>query len=338
VYPNESEILEVVSGSDLQVWIALSEEIYSDDKNGGAGTSGTDPVFTFTAGFATDGADESNAGVITATNNSTLDYPKVIAQWDLVSLRGSRRRMTDDFNVSVFAAGNYGLSQVTLSAIGATSANSVSNNVTSATASSFTVSGLYAPAYQSATALSGFTQGEKINLRFIAYPNIGDADSVVDSNDDNDTNNRCLLKSQEYVYCDKDQNIDGNGHISAGMVSSKIAFCNKDTGNNATGVVGTAAAAAANMYEDHGEAIKDGADVVYIQNSTAVPNLVAGWGNNRGVDYYIEVMEDPNDTGVYLSRNTASDDNYRQKLYCYTNIELRQTSGSGWLIQGLHIY
>lgn len=330
-YPNDSDIDEAASASDMVVRVALSERIYNDDKNGGAGTSGTDPTVTFAAGWATDGGDSTNAVTdLAVTNNSTVDYPKVIGCWDWQNLRGGRRRMIADFNNGFIAFHMYGIDQVTLSAIGATSANDVSNSVTSMTAVQATASQLYYPSFLSSTPLSGFTQGEQIDLRAICYPKVGDADSILDTNNDSDTNNRCLGKSQEWVMCDKDYAVDANGHVSAGMVSSLVAFVDHANGNDSTGVVGTASAAAAAPYQGQGEAIKDGAMIVYVKNS-GTPLLVKGWGNNLALTYYPEITEDPNDTGVYLSRDTNSDDNYRQPYFCYTNIGIRHTANQGWL-------
>jgi hypothetical protein len=60
----------------------LSDPIYDDD-NTGAGKSGTAPTVVLDAGAITSATPDSNAalGSTTVTNNSTLDYPKIIAQW-----------------------------------------------------------------------------------------------------------------------------------------------------------------------------------------------------------------------------------------------------------------
>lgn len=88
VTPNEADFDETISGSDLVVRIAFTDNIYNDDKNGGAGTSGTDPVAVITAGYITAGdASTTNAHAgLTCTNNSTIDYPIAFGQWDMLIL------------------------------------------------------------------------------------------------------------------------------------------------------------------------------------------------------------------------------------------------------------
>ena len=62
-YPNQADPNETENAGDLEIIIALSDYIYNDDKNGGAGTSGTDPTVDISADWYTDdGAGGSAAG------------------------------------------------------------------------------------------------------------------------------------------------------------------------------------------------------------------------------------------------------------------------------------
>jgi hypothetical protein len=80
--PDEDQNQERVTNGRLVFQAVLSEFIYDDDKNGGAGTSGTDPVFHAPAGWVRSGSTPSRALVAGAvTNLSTLDYPVPIANW-----------------------------------------------------------------------------------------------------------------------------------------------------------------------------------------------------------------------------------------------------------------
>jgi len=81
-YPNEASLDEADSGGNLSFRMALSEPIYDDDKDGGAGTSGTNPTVTIAADWATNGADATILNTdFAVTNSSTLDYPRVLGNW-----------------------------------------------------------------------------------------------------------------------------------------------------------------------------------------------------------------------------------------------------------------
>ena len=193
-YPNQASKDETVSGSDLVVRVALSESIYNDDKNGGAGTSGTNPAVTISAAWATNtggGAQTSAAATALAcANNSTLDYPKCIAQWAW-GHTPAWRQVTADTNIGCIAYHGHGIACVALSATDAHAA-AVSGTATSKTDHTMSASGLHYESYDLAVPIAGFTAGDDVTLRFIAYPNVGDADSIIDTSTNTTSTNDIL--------------------------------------------------------------------------------------------------------------------------------------------------
>src|SRR5512145_993495 len=103
-YPNEATLQETEAGGNLSIVIALSEPIYDDD-NTGVGKSGTAPTVSIAAGWYTDsgtgGSSAPNNACtnLAVTNNSTLDYPKVIGNWAWPCYE----RVTADFAVEFVA-------------------------------------------------------------------------------------------------------------------------------------------------------------------------------------------------------------------------------------------
>ena len=72
-YPDQATTDETAAGGNMTVRVALSECVYDDDKNGGAGTSGTNPTVTISAAWATNtgGSSETSAAAaaLACTNN-----------------------------------------------------------------------------------------------------------------------------------------------------------------------------------------------------------------------------------------------------------------------------
>lgn len=187
-YPNNASLDETDgTAGNLTVRVALSEPIYDDDKNGGAGTSGTDPTVTIAANWYTDdGAGGTSSGNnaatnLTVTNNSTLDYPKVVANWS----RPQFEVVTGDFDLAVVAFHGHGTNGAPVQAVKFTVADQ-STNSTTTTVSSCTVDTTYGDAtpvqeYVGTIDVTGLDANEKLDIDFIAYPRVGDANSVLDT-------------------------------------------------------------------------------------------------------------------------------------------------------------
>lgn len=81
-YPNATTNNIVVSGSSIIIPVAMSEFVYSNDVSG---------TLTFPVdGWYAQGGTNTAAGTVAITNNSTIAYPKVIANW---SYPGTRQRI-----------------------------------------------------------------------------------------------------------------------------------------------------------------------------------------------------------------------------------------------------
>lgn len=291
-YPNEADFDETISGSDLVVRIAFTDCIYDDDKNGGAGTSGTDPVAVITAGYITAGdASTTNAHAgLTCTNNSTLDYPKVIGQWDWDNTP-FYKRVEADFNMAFRARHGFGIASVYLQALGVSSTVDTNSHKTAVTSQSCQ-NGLYHESYQQSVTLSGYTQAENITLKAIAYPVVGDADSIIDTSTNTTAADRIRGLTELTCTCDKTAALKSYGVVAT-------------TGNDGTGVVSTTLATAeATPYLTVGAAITGGAKVVYCRTGTF--DMMDADPTVSALDYWVEVRPHPSDpaSGIVLNRGT----------------------------------
>lgn len=320
-YPNEASFDETISGSDLVVRIAFTDCIYDDDKNGGAGTSGTDPVAVITAGYITAGdASETNAHAgLTCTNNSTLDYPKVIGQWDWANTPFFKR-VESDFNMAFRARHGFGIASVYLQALGVSSAVDTNSHKTAPTLQ-VCQNGLYHESYQQSVTLSGYTQAENITLKAIAYPVVGDADSILDTSTNTVAEDRIRGLTEITCTCDK------TGALKTYAVVTT-------TGNDTTGVSSTTLATAeATPYLTIGAALTDNATVIYVRTGSH-DIMGTNPSGTTAIDYWREVRPHPSDaaSGIDLARGSSNQQYIASKL-AYMGFT-GGISGTGWLHGG----
>jgi hypothetical protein len=312
-YPNETEIAEYVSGSDLVVRCSLSGEVYDGD---------TSVTATVLADWFTDGGDNANVASAVATpNNSSLGYPKVIGQWD-VDNTPAWSRAESDFDLAFRAKHGLGVDSVLLTAIGATSSVTVSQLITQESKTLSTGSGLYHESYKLPVNLSLFTQGEKIDFRAIAYPNIGDAPSVLDTNDVTAIVDRIRGLSICHAYCDK---------TGAMQVFATVDPVSGDNGTGATTTDNADYLAKTLPYLTISAALTAGANVIgVIEGGT--PDIL---GTNLSVqivnDYYYQIVTHPNAVGTVTLNRSGSAIRYRTNHLMYKSISISYTSGNGWL-------
>ena len=290
-YPNEASFDETVSGSDLVVRIAFDNHIYDDDSNGGAGTSGTDPVAVITSGYITAGdASVTNAHAgLTCTNNSTLDYPKVIGQWDWQTTP-FYKRVNATFNMAFRARHGFGVAAVYLQALGASSANDINSHATAVTKQTAQNS-LCHESYQQSVAITGFTQAENITLKAIAYPVVGDANSIIDTSTNTTATDRIRGVTEITCTCDKTDALKDYAVVTT-------------TGNDGTGVNSTTLATAeASPFLTIGKAMASGATIVYVRTGTH-DILGADPVTVTVRDYWLEIRPHPSDaaSGITLNR------------------------------------
>ncbi len=187
-YPNQNFKNETQTGNNITLLVALSDFIYNDDKNGGAGTSGTDVTVSIGSNFYynnyTGGTETYNNEVVnmSVVSQSTLDYPKVIGRWAWPGYE----RVTEDFLVEAVAFHRFAQYGKPIAAINflATdqSGHSTESIVTDMTISSRSDSDANKVlVYATTVSLDNFNPNEIINVTFVAYPWLGDEDSVLNS-------------------------------------------------------------------------------------------------------------------------------------------------------------
>lgn len=312
---------EVASGPNLVVRVAMSTYVYADDRNGGAGTSGTDPVVTVPAGWCVSGGVTSKAATLTATTASTLSYPQVIGNWS----RTDRGRLSSQaVTLGVVAFGAHASQRRALACVKLTAGNGTQTASTIVTAP--TVDSGYGDQravveWTTSLSLAGFTDDTLITCNFVAYPWVGDQAAVLDTAALAQAETG-QIPSQYYVL-----DVDG---------SRSYPMCVVDpvNGNDTTGVVyasdspANRTSAAAAPYLTLQKALRklfdhqntttgrlNAADsTVYVRTGTT---LIAG-GNDTatqtssagGVWTWTEIKPFPGDVDVTLTPSVSTTDRY----------------------------
>jgi len=315
--PNESQLDEATSGADLTLRMSLSEPIYLDD-NTGAGKSGTAPVVKFTAAWATEsggGTTTFAATSLAVTNNSTLVYPVAVGEWDEFVGVVTRERVKANFVVAAQASHKFGIACVRFDATGQTSSANVNSTVVFQTATRRPKTGLWVPAYQATLALSGFTQAELIDLRFRAYPVVGDASSILDTNSYTTSADEGLGRNKSTITCDKSNALDN--------IKTVATTGNDTTGNGSSG----------NPYATIGKAIGVGANVVELKTGTylALGSAPATPATTEWVVIRPEAGLAPYSVTVNIDSVTKATGTNRLK---YTGVTVGQVDTSSWLDGG----
>lgn len=256
-YPNQASDNEPKLTA---IRIALNEFVYTNEKHSGTNVSGSDPVVSIAAGAIRNdgGLSELSVGIenLRCVNSSGLEYPKSISRWDRVAGTVTADRVKTDFPVACRSYHRFGIACVCFDASGQTSGHTETFYVSTRTKTQRTGSGLYAESYRYPDIpLSGFTQGELIDLRFRSYPNIGDSSSVIDTNNYTTSNQEGFGRNKSTIICDKSGTLD------------VFAVIDATSGNNTTGVSSsTLATAEASPYLNISPAIEDGANVIYLKD------------------------------------------------------------------------
>ncbi len=175
---------ETAAGGTLTVRISLSDFIYTGDT----------VTVAIAAGFYSQGGKSNNAltAGTSVTVNSTLTHPKCIGRW---AWTGYERITTADFLVEFVAfhrsaRNNQPLAACLISAIGQTSAVTVTKTITAMTKSARPVGAagfgdantvlVYAATFTSSD-FASFTQGETVRFRAQCYPWVGNSGAVLDT-------------------------------------------------------------------------------------------------------------------------------------------------------------
>jgi len=312
-YPDEAQTDETVSGGNMTVRIALSAQIYDDD-NTGAGKSGTAPIVSISSGWCVNtggGSQSSNAASgLTVTNNSTLDYPQVIAQWDGIAGSRTADRVKSDFTLAANAFHLFGIAVVKFTATGQTSGASVNSIATTQTATQRSATGLYASAYQSTLSISGFTQSELINADFIAYPVVGDASSILDTSGRTTGTDEPLGYNRAVLLCDKSNALDDAVYVSP-------------TGNDTTGN-GTIG----NPYATIAKGMTQG-NIVYL---TAGTHAAVGSAQTRkATSEWVIAQPAPGESSATVTVQLTTVLNYRCERMMYQGVTITLLGATSYL-------
>jgi hypothetical protein len=226
-YPDQAVMDETVDGSDVIIRVALSEWIYPND---------TSITVDIAGGFYTQGGtSNSAANDLVVTNNSTQGYFPTIANWS-IPLHGRRMGFNEltgenntsgNFEVRLIAYHRDGkVPCIKVTATGVSSAHVETIYLTSESISQSTYNdALPIAEFIGLIPIAGFTQGENVTLNFIAYPNVGDATTVMDSS----ATGKSMPTSwpcPQIVICDKSH-----------TYGTAVAVVDSVSGNDETGAV-----------------------------------------------------------------------------------------------------
>lgn len=230
-YPQHTQLEEIETNSGLVVALALNKPVYNDDKKGGAGTSGKNPVITFQRGWYVDnGAGGSGKAAkpttITAKNESALDYPKVVGDWAWPA----RETVSSDITLETVFFHASAKNQKPVALVKYFLSNQRGQQGQTASVRNLTISSRqpknHVLVYSAKLKTQSFQSGDTLKARFIAYPWIGDQNSIFDSQKQSDNSERSY-DDQIYYYVsnqNKQQSIayvDGLGDDSTGLVSEQ---------------------------------------------------------------------------------------------------------------------
>lgn len=316
-YPNEASLDETDDAGNVTIKVALSEFVYDDDESG-AGKSGTDVTATIPAGWYTNVTASSPYPSGAVTNNSTLDYPKVLGRWDNLNGTMTADRVTEAFTLSAMAFHKFGIACVDFDADGATSTHNQGELVSTQTAVSGALNGYYWNVYRTAPiALTGYTDDELINLRFRAYPKVGDADTILDTDSFTDIAAEAKGFNKAVVVCDKD-------------ADSTIYAYVDGTGPDDGTVSGTLATAFGDPYATIGAAVADGANVIYLSEATHDP---AGGAHARVASTeWVRVLPYPGNTKAStIIQVDASPKTYDCARLSFEGLTVTLADTSSWL-------
>lgn len=171
-YPDNALNDETESGGNVTSRVALSDYIYSGD---------TVVSTAILSGLYNDGANASLAGTPSATNSSTLAYPKVTANWSWPGYQ----LMDSTTKLRCVAFSPHAQQGRPVRAVKFTVTDGTTTNTEIVLAPTYDASmGDAVPVVEYVTTTdltAGLTQGAELTCNFIAYPWVGDADSVLDT-------------------------------------------------------------------------------------------------------------------------------------------------------------
>jgi hypothetical protein len=268
---------ESFDGTNTTVRIALSDYIYQKDNTGG-GNSGTAPTIAITGTFYTSGGTPNGTRTaIALTNNSTMAYPVVIANF--VSL--PYKLLNGAFTVECQAFHRHGQNTFPVSCVKFTLADGTVTRAQTITAMSKSADADLLPVYAASDTATNFTQDAQVTCKIQAYPWVGDTTEVADSSANAFMNTGMNLANLPVGVCDK-----GNTYV--GAAGGTFCAVNATTGNDANLAFATQAAAEAAPVQNFSKALKriqDFNNATYGRNNVdGGVILLASGGHSFGVN------------------------------------------------------
>jgi hypothetical protein len=223
VFPNQGLNELTYSGGNLTMVLRLNKKIYAKDK-AGAGNSGTDVSCTVLSNLYSQGGNSVVGRTFNLVNNSTVPYPKVVANWSIV---GGQLMHGSSFPLKITAFSKHYQNGEAIDCAEFTMSEGA-NSTTLKTCQSFIdrTSPDRTPVieYGVDMPLAAFTQGALCTANFKAYPFIGDTASILDTTVGGVAWPHASYGPRPFV-CDKN-----------GTYGQSVAVVDSTTGNDATGV------------------------------------------------------------------------------------------------------
>lgn len=337
-YPNNASLEEAVVSTTLTVKILLSDYIFQKD-NTGAGNSGTAVTCNILSGFYTKTAVPNNAASnITVTNNSTVAYPKVVANWSWPGYQLYQGSTGTNRCVAFHGYGRYGRPVRVVKFT--TTDGTVTDTQYIKTMSIDKTMGdaVYVPEYICTFDNTQFTQSAALTCNFVAYPWIGDSGSVLDTS--TGTADPTPAFGPKTGICDKNS-----------TYGVTVAYVDSTSGNNGTGVatdIANTATASASPYLNIGAAAVGitnyntanrsrsncGAGIIYLKAGSHAFTGSAITGIGAAPDVWVTIMPAPGvsrASAIIASNSTASDISDRVKVQGVTITTTTVNTFSGCL-------
>jgi hypothetical protein len=337
-YPNNTSLEEAVVSTTLTVQILLSDYIYQKD-NTGAGNSGTAVTCNILSGFYTKTAVPNNAASnVTVTNNSTVAYTKVVANWSWPGYQLYQGSTGTNRCVAFHAHGRNGR-PVRVVKFTTTDGTVTDTQYIKTMSIDKTIGdAVCVPEYICTFDNTQFTQSATLTCNFVAYPWIGDSASVLDTS--TGTADPTPAFGPKTGICDKNS-----------TYGVTVAYVDSASGNNGTGVaadiantatasaspflnIGAAAVAITNYNTANRSRSNCGAGIIYLKAGSHAFTGSAITGVGAAPAVWVTIMPAPGvsrASAIIASNSTATDISDRIKVQGVTITTASVNTFSGCL-------
>lgn len=299
-----------ISGGNLLCDIALSEPLF-------VGDSATADVQASLYDAAGTPNNASTGQSVVNNSTDTYDAVKCHGQWDCIAGVRAADRVSADFPVAFNADHHFGVACVIFTATGLTSSHVETVTVSTETTTRRTGSGLYLSSYVATIPVAGFTSGESIALRARVYPNVGNAGSVLDT--DNFTT--AIEEARGF-----------NKPTIVYNTTVTYAYVDVVSGNNATGVASTTyATAVASPFQHIGKAVQAGATRIRLKNSQTHPLVGTSPSSRRTTSEWVVIEPEPGHDATDTTVQVTTTQSYKCQREQFSNVKVTLLSTASWV-------